>query len=407
MITDRSKSVRLRSTSFFALSFAVGVIAAIAPYWCAAQVFVVGEKSATAGIDTSFSPTHVPLSDAGMTERNMRELVRNLEGEQGFAHRPLPLGAALVLEANGTVKPTPDAYRKLIYEKGQAAAAGDRVAITGLEVRPDRILIDLNGGPNPKHRWLRHLSIDDMPVVAQQRDALGSRITLTFEGGTPAISASEIKALLEPLIDFGVKSSEVAYSETLPRPVKEAIASHEVLVGMNHRMVLAALGAPESKMREHDDNDPNGPRYEEWIYGHVPQTVKFVRFEGDRVSMVKIAAVGKPVDIHRQDELSGYLPPAPVREIALGDSKIGDPDHRPVAPTLRRPGDEPTPGQNNGAVQMPKEKVQPIPAVPGSPADSTATTPDDHAVPSLAGRTPPSQVSGVPQASDSGQLTGH
>ena len=70
---------------------------------------------------------------------------------------------------------------------------------------------------------------------------------------------------------------------------------------MNHRMVLAALGAPESKVREQQSGDPNGARYEEWIYGHVPQTVRFVRFVGDRVTVVEIAALGKPVEIHDKE----------------------------------------------------------------------------------------------------------
>ena len=90
---------------------------------------------------------------------------------------------------------------------------------------------------------------------------------------------------------------------------------------MNHRMVLAALGAPESKIREQESGDPNGARYEEWIYGHVPQTVRFVRFVGDRVTVVEIAAMGKPVEIHDKDEMGGYQDPALTREIALGDRK--------------------------------------------------------------------------------------
>ena len=41
--------------------------------------------------------------------------------------------------------------------------------------------------------------------------------------------------------------------------------------------------------------------YEEWIYGQLPQTVHFVRFEGDRVTQVRIAALGKPIAIHNQE----------------------------------------------------------------------------------------------------------
>src|SRR5271170_6154215 len=131
-----------------------------------AQVFVVGEKSATAGIATDFTPTHVPLSDAKLTERGRRELIRNLEAEQGFAHRALPISAGITLQANGSMTPGPAEYRKLIYEKGQAAAPGDRVIITSMEIKGDRIVLDFNGGPYAKHRFLRHVQINDAPITS-------------------------------------------------------------------------------------------------------------------------------------------------------------------------------------------------------------------------------------------------
>src|SRR5271170_3821948 len=284
------------------------------------QVFVVGEGTATADISTDFSPTHVSLPDTVMTERGRRELVRNLEAEQGFAHRALPVSAAVTLRANGPISPGGADYRKLIYQKGEAAALGDRVIITSLEIKPDRIILDLNGGPYVKHRFLRHVQINDAPVAQTGQDrASGSRVTLLFEGHVPEISAPEVKALLEPVIDFGVKTTEQAYADTLPPVLKEAIAAHDVLVGMNHRMVLAALGAPENKLRDQPSGDPSGGRYEEWIYGHVPQTIRFVRFSGDRVVVVEIAALGKPIDIHDKDEMGGYNSTEPTREVAMGD----------------------------------------------------------------------------------------
>src|SRR5450631_2330997 len=94
------------------------------------QVFVVGEKSAMADVSTDFHPTRVELPSTPLTERGRRELIRNLEAEQGFAHRPLPLGEDLVLMANGNLKPGGDAYKQMLYKKGEAAAPGDRVAIT-------------------------------------------------------------------------------------------------------------------------------------------------------------------------------------------------------------------------------------------------------------------------------------
>ena len=289
---------------------AAAVVFSVAARSAPAQVFVVGEHSATAGIATDFTPTKLPLPDGRLSERGRRELIRDLEAEQGFAHRVLPMGGAgLTLQANGSLTPGPEQYKEMIYKKGQSAAAGDRVVVTNLLIKPDRIVIDLNGGPYAKHRFLSHVSLNNAPVVAAPvEQPTGSRVTLVFEGGVPEISAPEVKALLAPVIDFGAKTASDAYADTLPAPVKESIAAHDILVGMNRRMVLAAAGAPESKVREHAPDDADGPRYEEWIYGHVPQTVKFVRFNGDHVVQVKIAALGKPIEIHNENEMGGIRP---------------------------------------------------------------------------------------------------
>jgi len=363
--------------ALFSGVFFVALSAAVA---CGAQVFVVGEHSATAGIATDFTPTNFPLPDGKLSERGRRDLIRNLEAEQGFAHRVLPMGAGLVLDANGPLSPGPEQYKKMIYEKGASSAVGDRVVVTALTIKPDRIVIDLNGGPYAKHRFLSHISLNDAPVEQQQQQATGSRVTLVFKNGVPEISAPEVKALLTPVIDFGAKTSADAYADTLPGPVKESVQAHEVLVGMDRKMVLASMGSPESKVREHADGDADGPRYEEWIYGHVPQTVKFVRFNGDRVVMVKIAALGKPIEVHDKNELGEYGPQPETREIAMGDKNPDDPEHPAPPPTLREPGEKVPVGSvsQTGRVQYPPPS-KPTAADPADakpvPADASAVGP--------------------------------
>lgn len=347
----------------------VGIALAFFSFGAHAQVFTVGEKTATADINADFTPTHVELPDGHLGERGRRELMRDLGSEQGFAHRILPLGAIMTLQANGNLTPRAEQYKELIYKKGSSAAPGDRVMITALEFKGDRLVIDLNGGPYPPHRFMRHIQIGIGPVATQQptldERATGCRIVLVFEGGFPDISAPEVKALLQPIIDFGAKTGEVAYAETLPAPLKSAIQSHEVLVGMNHRMVLAALGQPESKLREGLGSE----RYEEWIYGHQPQTMEFVRFNGDRVSLVKIAALGKDIEIHDQDEMAGYE--APVPTVAVGDVTAKDGS---APPSLRLPGEDKTPEEvarpDSGMrkVQMPEPKKTPGTEVPAANA---------------------------------------
>ena len=393
--------------STYVLLFVAGVAAlGLKAY---AQVFTVGEKSATDSIRTEFKATNVELPTQPMTERGRRELIRDLADEQGLrASRPAA-GTTLILQANGNMTPGGNQYKEAVYKKGQSAAPGDRVIITSLDIKTDRIIVDLNGGPYVKNRIMRHIQVgvggamSPNPNLMDQ--ATGCRVTLMFEGRTPEVSAPEVKALLEPIIDFGAKTSEIAYAETLPTPVKSSIDSHEALVGMNHRMVLAALGEPEHKLREGTGNS----KYEEWIYGHSPQTVKFVRFEGDRVSVIKIAALGKPIEIHDQDELNGYLPPKPTREIALGDGtdttkeKVG-------APSLKLPNEKQTPLDNpvqeaqvNRKVQYPDEKPKPIPSgddmgkeapAPPSLAGPTATAPGPAPMPGTV--PPPSPSAEIP-----------
>jgi len=305
-----------------------------------AQVFVVGEKTAMADVSSDFHPTRVELPAVAMTERGRLSLVRNLEAEQGFAHRPLPLATNVTLIANGNMTPNGDDYKLLLYKKGAFANVGDRVAITTVMVKPDRIILDLNGGPKLKHRILRHIQINDTNLGPNDGAQVeGCRVTLLFEGGVPEISAPEVKALLDPIIDFSVKTSEQAYADSLPSFLKDAIAQHDVLVGMNRRMVLAAMGAPDSKVRELAPGS-DVKHYEEWIYGHQPQTVRFVRIEGDRVTQVKVAALGQPIILHTQNEMQGWADPANIHEIAEGDVQHEDGDGPPKAPpSILNPGE--------------------------------------------------------------------
>jgi len=307
-----------------------------------AQVFVVGEKTATADVITEFHPTHVDIPDAPLDERGRLDLIRNLESEQGFAHRELPLGAGVTLIANGPMSPRDEEYKKMLYQKGQSAAPGDRVAITALQFKDDRIVIDLNGGPYAKHRFLSHLSLNDMPLAQEGPIATGCRITLVFEGGLPLVTAAEVKALLDPLIDFRARTSEEAYADTLSPKVREAVEAHEILVGMDRRMVLASVGPPHNRHREHTiEDDPNSPQYEEWIYGQPPQPMQFVRFREGRVVRLEIAALGKPVEIREKNELDTATEPTlQARTIANGDQQgTADTGRTGPPPSLRRPGE--------------------------------------------------------------------
>jgi hypothetical protein len=363
-----------------------------------AQVFTVGMKTATADVTTEFHPTRVELPKEPLDEKGRQELIRNLESEQGFAHRELPLGAGLQLVANGTMSPRDEEYKKILYEKGQSAAAGERVQVTSLQFHPDRIIIDLNGGPYAKHRFLSHISLNDMPLAQQGPAATGCRITLVFEGGVPEVTSAEVKALLDPVVDFRAKSSSEAYADTLPPKVREAVEAHEILVGMSRRMVIAAMGEPKTKEREHaSGTDPDSPIYEEWIYGDPPKPTQFVRFKNGRVMRLEIAAIGKPIEVHDKNQMGADTEPTlQARTIVNGDvqaSADGESRAATSAPTLRRPGevlDTPQVGPGMGKVKIPTDQ-QGQQGQPGSqpqqqtPATSPQqSTPDNPSAPKLA-----------------------
>ena len=197
----------------------------------------------------------------------------------------------------------------------------------------------------------------------------GCRVTLLFEGGLPEVSAPEVKALLDPIIDFGVKTSEEAYADSLPPFLKDSIAQHDVLVGMNRKMVLAAMGAPQSKVRELVPGTTD-QHYEEWIYGQMPQTVHFVRFVGDRVTQLRVAALGKPIAIYDKNELHGYLDPEDTHEIAMGDGKPAE-EGMTKPPTILKPG-ETAPGGSR-RVLLPVSIPSSPDKDPAQPADPSAT----------------------------------
>jgi len=361
------------------------------------QVFTVNPEKID-GHYLDFHPTNIPLPTEPISERGRQELIRFLTAEQGFAMRPLPLASkGLILHANGDMQPTGADYINEMNEHGTSAKAGDRCVITDVKIKEDKIILELNGGPDHKHKWLRHVSIGmdpdyTTPVVQDNgQEPVGSRLTLVFPHAVPEISGKQVEALLAPILGFGVKSPVKAYTDTLPPMLKKAILDHHVLVGMSTDMVIYAMGEPQQKIREREGQMP----FEEWIYGEAPKPVEFVRINGNRVIRVEIAEVGKPLVIHAENEMGDYwntVPSQNVHTVKLGDedSTAEAKQSAPQAPpTLRMPGET-----------LPTDKdhptMQPVQFPPGmGPGDSSGTSSGQQKQPSN-----PPQSS--PQTSPSG-----
>ena len=349
-----------------AVVFAISSPAAFAQ----SQVFIVQSEHQKSL--PPFQATHVNFDQRKLTLRDRRELIVAFTAEQGFARRPLPLDThGLLLHANGELKPDGLDYETMLQRHGISSKAGDRLVISDIKIESDKIVLLFNGGPDHKHKYLRHIQIGagmgTSPVVQDDgQEPVGSRLTLMFDKFVPDITPDQLRALIQPVMDFNVKTPMEAYVDTLPPRLKEAILNHHVLVGMDRKMVIYALGQPRDKTREQD----NGVPFEEWIYGEAPQPTQFVRFSGEHVVRVEVAAVGQDLIVRNQDETGGYTANSDVHEVKMGDAAPpateSDQAHR-KAPSLRLPGEE-LPGamQPVSAPGQPDTKPQPIPPPPGS-----------------------------------------
>jgi hypothetical protein len=357
--------------------FSIPVLAALLTLPAAAQVFTVTPE----GVDAkylSFTQTNVTISTLPLTHHDREELLRFLQSEQGFTMRPLPV-ATLTLRANGEMKPNGTDYANLIHDKGIAAKAGDRVTITDVTIEKDRILLDFNGGPVHKHKFLRHVSVGmdpnyTAPVVRDApNEATGSRIALIFPHDVPDVTGLQVEALVKPIVDFAVKTPQEAYTDTLPPFLRKAVQDHHVLVGMNHEMVLSTMGPPKTKMREME----NQVDMEIWIYGDPPDPTQFVRFNGNRVVRLEIARVGEPIEVHATNEMADYwsTQKPDTRIVKLGDKAPTDAakETAPAAPpTLRNPGETLPADKNPDTPQM---KPVEFPKDPGVSQPTSGTQP--------------------------------
>jgi hypothetical protein len=342
-----------------------------------------GANKGTGTVDRRYAqiqPTNVPLDKSELDPKTRSELIRVMQAEQGFAMRPFPMGRkGLTLEANGKLAPAGEPYLNMVTEFGICAKPGDRVVLTDVKFDRNKIIFDLNGGPDLKHRFLRHIQLGGggsmNPVVQDDgQKATGARLTLEFKGHVPELTGIQVKALLAPLISFDVKTPIQAFTDTLPAKLKDAILNHDVMVGMTTDMVLFAMGQPQRKVREVEGQMP----FEEWIYGAPPKPVEFVRINGNRVIRVEIAKVGEAPEIFTRDEVEGLMRTDGSPLVAAGQQgtrtvKMGDverdPDKQAPAPppTLTAPGDKRPDyaGQNQpGAmkpVEFPKQKPDDYP----------------------------------------------
>ena len=219
------------------------------------------------------------------------EIVRYVSGEFAKALKPIPSGKKGFKIEVGKKIDDKD-LRNALHGHTPAANVGDTVQVTSIEFHAKEIVIEINGGGKGHFNLRDHVQIGmgggpGAPIsndVAQPQNQ-GGTLILDYGRDVPDMSADDVMTDLQAFLDFSKEhSGAINWIDTLPPQFKQAIMDHEALVGMNHEMVLAALGRPEHKVRE---RDPDGTETEDWIYGTPPARTTFVTFTGDKVIRVK------------------------------------------------------------------------------------------------------------------------
>jgi hypothetical protein len=217
-------------------------------------------------------------------------LVRFVDGEFARILQPIPAGKkGLHLKAGAPVDDR--VLHATLGSSGSAINPGDNAQITSLEFKDRQIIVDINGGGRGKTKFRDriHMEVGGMPTMTTNQAPVnthaGATVYLDFDKPLPDMTPDELKQYLSSVLDFSKQhSAAVQWIETLPPEIQSAIADKRPAVGMDHEMVLAALGRPDRKVRE---KEPDGTESEDWIYGKPPAKTVFVKFEGDKVTQVE------------------------------------------------------------------------------------------------------------------------
>ncbi|HZQ93215.1 MAG TPA: hypothetical protein VFA60_15590 [Terriglobales bacterium] len=337
------------------------------------RVFVVilAFASLLSAADTQNKPP-APIPNRPITTSTRMDLIRGLQSEFVFLKVLFPMGKEGLKLRDGRLSPDDVGIRNLIANNGLAGRPGDRGQITNILIRDRSIVFELNGGPKKKKKWYQHLEVgvgaNTVPVAPDNSEmAVGSVLTLEFDKFVPDLTVEQAKRLLAPVFDFTARSASQVFVESLPPKLKDAIANHHVLVGMNRELVNAARGRPDQKVREREA----GAEYEEWIYGQPPQEVEFVRFTGDEVTQVKTMKVNGEKILRTQKEIDVATALAQHRDAQAtegqpggaadlsSDPAPGDKSAPAKKPTLRRQGEEAPPDKTPDTVSTPPPPPRP------------------------------------------------
>ena len=299
-----------------------------------------------------------PTSAPKITKTTREEIIHSFNEDLVYISTKFPMGKTGLRLKDGIVTPNGAELDHLMALWGPAAKPGDQARISDVIIKENYIRFEINGGPIKKPKWYQRVQVSgansSAPIAPSDSiaNARGSFVDLYFDKYVPELTGPELKDLLRPVFDFNSKSALEAYLGSVSAPVRDAIKSHHVLVGMNGEMVIYAKGRPPKRVREHADEAD----YEEWIYGNPPQDVDFIRFVGDEVVRVETMKVDGQKIVRVDKEVDAKSATVAKKE-----------QFRPAnAPTLRRPGEEMPENDRQTPNNTPPVRPPDVPTGPSS-----------------------------------------
>ena len=226
-----------------------------------------------------------------LTWQDRVEIDRGLIAEYAKVKLLLPRAKKpLEFNADGTWDKA--AWAAAAKETGPAARTGDLVQITKVDIEPDRLVLQINGGFKGGRHWYDGVQVGGGASTSPTMTPIGNgdsnapggtSLVLLFHKPLEPIKAAEIKKILAPVLDFDKRTATEVYSESLPPEMQKAIKEKRVKEGMTHEQVMMAVGRPNHHERETKD----GVEEESWVFGNPPGKITFVTFIGDKVTKVK------------------------------------------------------------------------------------------------------------------------
>lgn len=222
-----------------------------------------------------------------LSEEERLGLIRGLTAESAKAKVLIPRSKKpLAVDAKGVWDK--GVWEEAAKEFGPAARVGELISVTKVEIKDDRIELELNYGLKSGRTWKDRVQVgvgnSTAPISrSDARATSGSYIAVVFDKKITALEVADVKRILAPVLDFDKRTVTENYMENIPAPIREAIQAKRVIEGMDKDQVLAAVGRPLRKERRTVDGDD----LEDWMYGRAPGKLTFVTFAGAKVSKVK------------------------------------------------------------------------------------------------------------------------